>query len=549
MSRPARLAAILFVAALCAPAAGHDPWVRITSANFELFTTARERAGRDLARHFEQVRSFFLEAFGSALPGAKPIRIVAFRNEKEYQPYRPSEFATAFCQPGDQHDFIIMSGASREEYHVAVHEFTHLMVHQGGASYPVWLNEGLAELFSNLEPAGNKIKVGQDIPGRMISLRTERWIPLATLLTVDRNSPIYNEKSRASMFYAESWELVHMLFLSPEYAPQLKAMAAALKQSGAATAFETAYHKSIPQIEADLQQYLSGGTIKVFLFAVQLPKSIDTPEIEPHSALSARIALAELLTNYRGRVDEAQAAYASLAKDFPRSAEVEEGWGQFCWRLRKLEDAAKHYARAVSLGGKDERLFLAYGRVLEYTNKAADAIQVLGKGAEVYPDSDEIRMELGALYVRNGNYGAAVAQLRAVKKAQPAQAYRLFYNQAFAEFRLGQLDEAKVHAAKARTYTHNPAELSALDRLDRQLPAQPRELPHLDGTLENLECGKLARLHIRADNKLAIFVMPDPAVLHIQCGPQDPPRAVHIQYQAMPATADVSGVVRSLEFK
>src|SRR5689334_12444968 len=150
MSRPARSAAILFVAALCAPAAGHDPWVKITSANFELFTTAGERAGRDLARHFEQVRSFFLEAFGSALPGAKPIRIIAFRNEKEYQPYRPSEFATAFFQPGDQHDFIIMSGASREEYHVAVHEFTHLMVHQGGASYPVWLNEGLAELFSNL---------------------------------------------------------------------------------------------------------------------------------------------------------------------------------------------------------------------------------------------------------------------------------------------------------------------------------------------------------------------------------------------------------------
>jgi tetratricopeptide (TPR) repeat protein len=549
MNAMVRRAAIFLLALLCAPAAGHDPWTKIDSANFELYTTAGERAGRDLARHFEQVRSFFLQAFGTGLPNAKPIRIVAFRNEKEYEPYRPSEFATAFFQPGDQHDFIIMSGASRDNYHVAVHEFTHLMVHQGGASYPVWLNEGLAELFSNLEPVGAKIKVGQDIPSRMISLRMEPWIPLATLLTVNRNSPIYNEKSKASMFYAESWELVHMLFLSPEYSPQLKAMSAALRQSDAATAFEAAYHKSIPQIEADLRQYLSGTTIKVFLFGVQLPKSVDAPEIAPGSALPARVALAELLTNYRGRVEDARDAYESLAKDFPQSAEVEEGWGQFSWRQRRFEEAAKHYARAVSLGAKDERLFLAYGRVLEYSNKATDAVQVLSNGAKLHPDSDEIHLELGSVLVRNGNFGAALAQLRGVKKVPPAQAYRFFYNQAFAEYRLGQTAEAKAHAAKARTFTHNPAELSALDRLERQLPEPPRELPHLDGTLENLECGKLARLHVRADNKVSVFVMPDPSALHIQCGPQNPARAVHIEYQAMPATADVAGVVRSLEFK
>jgi hypothetical protein len=228
MSRLARLVA-LCLAAECAGAAANDAWAKITSTNFELYTTAGEHAGRDLVRHFEQVRSFFLEAFGSGLPDAKPVRIVVFRNEKEYEPYRPSEFATAFFQPGDAHDFIVMSSAAREHYEIAVHEFTHLMVRQGGASYPPWLNEGVAELFSNLEPAGGKIKVGQDIPRRMITLRTEQWIPLATVLSVDLNSPYYNERSKAGMFYAESWELVHMLFLSPEYSPRLKAMSSALQ--------------------------------------------------------------------------------------------------------------------------------------------------------------------------------------------------------------------------------------------------------------------------------------------------------------------------------
>src|SRR6516162_759334 len=171
--------------------AAQDPWLKITSANFELYTTAGERTGRDLIKHFEQVRSFFTQAFGAHLASARPARIIAFRNEKEYLPYRPSEFASAFYQPGAAHDFIVMSGASSEHYPVAIHEYTHLMIHQSGMEIPPWLNEGLAELYSSLEPRGAKILVGQVIPGRVHVLNTEKWIPLATLLNVDHNSPYY----------------------------------------------------------------------------------------------------------------------------------------------------------------------------------------------------------------------------------------------------------------------------------------------------------------------------------------------------------------------
>src|SRR5271165_1130158 len=77
-----------FLAFAAAPA---DPWLRIQSANFELFTTAGERAGRDLVRHFEQVRGFFLGVFGVKSGDRRPVRIVAFHSEKEFAPYRPSE--------------------------------------------------------------------------------------------------------------------------------------------------------------------------------------------------------------------------------------------------------------------------------------------------------------------------------------------------------------------------------------------------------------------------------------------------------------------------
>src|SRR5262245_37299406 len=88
---------------LVLPAAGADtdPWIRIAAPNFELFTDAGERAGRDLIKHFEQVHSFFVQRFKMSADASRKARIILFRSEKEYEPYRPNEFAAAFFQPGE----------------------------------------------------------------------------------------------------------------------------------------------------------------------------------------------------------------------------------------------------------------------------------------------------------------------------------------------------------------------------------------------------------------------------------------------------------------
>ena len=587
---------LLFLLPVCAWAAGPEPWLKITSANFELFTTGSERSGRDLIRHFEQVRSFFVQAFGGAISSARPARIVAFRNEKEFAPYRPNEFASAFYQPGELHDFILMSNGGAENYPVAVHEYTHLMVHQAGQKFPAWFNEGLADLFSSLQPMGNRIKVGQDLPGRVHTLNQERWIPLRTLLEVDHSSPYYNERSRAGIFYAESWALVHMLYLGPEYRPHLKDLAAALKEDDPEAMFHKAYGKSVADVESDLHVYLKPDTIKVMVFDLQLPKSVETPQIETGAGLPAQLALAELLSNYRGRTGQARAAYESLARENPQRWEVEAGWGEFSWHERKLDEAARHFARAVELGGQDPQLYLDYGRILYYTNRLTDAIDVLLKAAHLNPDSDEVQFDLGSVYVRNGNWGAALAALRSVKRVQPEWRYRYLYNLAFAEYRLGQTADAQRHAAQARSFTHNPEELVAADRLSRSLaqraepaaeetapqrpagadsgepprlgrreaapaatPAQSPPPPAVEGNLEQMECGRLARLHVRVGNAVQIFVILDPTAVSIRsgtgepvelkCGALNPPRALRLEYQPLPAASGTTGLVRSLEFK
>src|SRR5579863_5812956 len=190
MRQGGTVAALLVLGSLSAAPA--DPWLRINSAHFELFTTAGERHGREAIRHLERVRSFFQQAFGLLPRDGNPVQIVAFRTEKEYEPYRFNQVANAYFVSGLDHDFIVMQNASSEHYPVAVHEYTHLLIHQMGR-IPQWLNEGLAELYSNLETRESDVLVGRPIEGRTAVLATQPWLPLNEVIATDEHSPLYNE--------------------------------------------------------------------------------------------------------------------------------------------------------------------------------------------------------------------------------------------------------------------------------------------------------------------------------------------------------------------
>jgi hypothetical protein len=81
-----RLFAVILFPFLGGPLAAADQWVKITTPNFELYTSAGEKKGREAILYFEQVRSFFLQASGSKRVSEFPVRIVAFRGESNTIP-------------------------------------------------------------------------------------------------------------------------------------------------------------------------------------------------------------------------------------------------------------------------------------------------------------------------------------------------------------------------------------------------------------------------------------------------------------------------------
>ena len=541
------LAAVAFAAAP-ADSGPRVQWLRIQSANFELFTTAGEHAGRDLVRHFEQVRGFFLQVFGLQAAAGKPVRIVAFHSAREFEPYRPSEAATAFYQAGSEHDCIVMSSTGAEHYQVATHEYTHLLIGQSSGTVPLWLNEGLAELYSTLQPVGDKMEVGWPPPGRGRVLLEGPWIPLDALLSTGHSSPLYNEKSRAGMFYSESWALVHMLNLDSKYRPHLADMLRALKTADSAAAFQQAYGESIEQVQADLLEYVRRETLHGVAFKIPLEKSVESPEIEPHSEMPARLALAELLTESPGKLPQADEMYRQLARDFPQRWEVEAALGRFAWRERHNRDAVTHFAHAAQLGTTGASMFLDYASALAATARQPEAVTALRNVIRLDPSLKEAHYDLGLALLRTGAWRDAMAELQLARPLKPQQAPGYFYGMAYSAYRLGDAIAARNYLEQGRQYAKIPEEVSALNGLSEALGP-----PVVEGVLESIECqGKVARLHVRVKDSERTFLIPDLTLAKdLQCGPQPQANiAVRIEFQAMPLGKEgADGIVLSLQFK
>jgi tetratricopeptide (TPR) repeat protein len=558
---------------LCAAPA--DPWLRMRTANFELFTDAGERAGRDILNQFERVHSFFEQAYGNQKGNAKPVCLIAFRSVKEYQPYSPSAVAAAYFQPGNERDYIVMTAGVTDNSRLPVHEYTHLMIHQSGQRIPLWMNEGTAELYSTMEPRGPKVLVGDVIPSHLMALGRDRWIGLAALLNADHSSQFYNEKIHAGIFYSECWLLVHMLNLDPAYRPRLREFMAALPENGAAAAFQQAYGKSLDAVDADLHQYFRRKSVNGLLFPVQLPKSADDPEVETGAAFGIRLALAGLVEDTPNQRDQARAAYFGLSHDYPDQWEVEAGLAQFYWRERDSAEAVKHYARALELGCKDQNAYIEYGRILGFARREKDAAEILRTAVQLDSTNQRAHYELAVALTGSGDYKAALAEFKFVQRIGQKEAARYSYFLAYALYRDGQLPQARTILERGKPFaalfaaldSRTPGEPPQLTRRETVTyssgaAATRKTLPSIEGKLTRFDCdAKPLALHLNVNDSDETVVIEDPRNIVIrkgsgagtpvdfQCGPQNGRRLL-IEYQeSKDESGKVTRLARILEFR
>jgi tetratricopeptide (TPR) repeat protein len=476
-------------------------WFETRTAHFNLYSCGDSREVAKLAARLEQFReAYSLLAGGAPAVSSPPIVVMAFPDREAMEPFlplyqgRPASMA-AFFNHGADENLIVMalSGVGTNVMDVIYHEYTHLLLRHNDRFWPMWLKEGMAEIYSTFEVTGPRsARIGLPIDRHLSLLAEEPLMPLSELFSVTHDSPQYNESSRQGIFYAESWLLTHYLMLgdNPDHKARFGELTTLLRQGRApADAFTAAFRTTLPAMDGELHAYLGRGTFKPLSFTVRA--DLTTPQLlstRPIAPVETWFHLGdELLRVDQG--DAAEACFQSARKLAPASPFPYEGLGFVAAQRDQPAEAVRDLDQSIRLGSTD---YLAHYTCAEqrlrltsssdkYTRIDATAAAViraeLQKSLALMPDFAPAHHLLGFFeMVQGDDLATAKAHLqRAVQLEPENESYEL----SLAQVQLRDNDSAAALRTLERLQLPyvDQGIRSLADELARQLGAAGQHAP------------------------------------------------------------------------
>ncbi|MBV9611378.1 MAG: hypothetical protein JO091_02855 [Acidobacteriaceae bacterium] len=450
-------------------------WIKLTTPHFEMYTTNTRARALDALEIFEQARAFFDENSPSETVTDFPIRIIAFKSEEEFRPYSPNAGAVAYYHRAYGRDYIVMRDLGPVSYPVAIHEYTHLYLAHRHLQVPIWLNEGLAEVYSTLKASGEQLIIGSPPPARLRAARSLPLLDLRQIFGVDEDSPYYRDPALMQQFYGDSWALAHMLFLSEPYRDNFRDFLRSLNEGkGSEQSFQEIYGKSVEQVTRDLRTYISRGATTVSSFDAQTNRR-DVPELSEPTAEEAEVILADLLSSNRETAKEAQTRLAGLAASSSSNPDVQKSLGYLALEQGKLEEAREHFDQALRQGSNDPIMLLRYAGALQRSGASGSQIvSLLQRAVALKPDLLDARFALGMEAATQGQCVVSLSALAPIKTIQADRAFPLYSALTYCNSRLGRTGDARHWGELARQYAETAEQRATVEHLLQQLNRSAR---------------------------------------------------------------------------
>ena len=389
MKRLLALAALLL---LTRPSLAADKWLSIRSKNFLLVGNASESDIRRVGRTLEDFRTALAMMFPKMDQSSTvPVNVLVFKNDESLKPYKPlyqgqPSNALAFFQPGEDINYIAVTPVIGSP-NIVLHEYVHFLLRENVGGLPLWITEGLAECYSTFEMGNkaNEFSIGRAPEHHLAMLnQTPQFIPLKRLLSIQQNSPEYNEASKQGMFYAESWAFVHYLILGAEGKRRtqfVQLLTALTKGAPFEDSFGESFQTDYGTVEDEVREYVrkrtNWPTMKV-TSRENLQIDVRSMTTTTLSEAESEFYLGDLLLHLNRPADAEPHLMAATAKT-PGLSSAQTSLALLRLRQKKYDEALALLKKAVESDSKNPMVNYHYAYALDRAD--TDALSSVNTGS------------------------------------------------------------------------------------------------------------------------------------------------------------------------
>ena len=347
--------------------AAKDTWRGMHSKNFYLIGNASEKDIRQVATRLEQFREAFTTVFPSTRTAAsQPITVIVFKNHASFEPFMPAHNGritqvAGYFLPNDEGRYILLTSEMEGDfpYSVIFHEYVHNLSEDSSRPLPTWLSEGLAELYSTFRVSGDKkVSLGIPLSDHIYELRQSKFLTLPELFSINTNSNEYNEGDKRSIFYAESWALVHYMIMGDSARRQKLQKFILSINAGVSMddSFRQAFQMDYQTMQKELQDYVKQS--KYHYVTYELNEKLDFDKNAQTVAISEAEAEYQLgsVLSLQMRTDGETHLRNAVALD-PNMADAHALLGRVLMYQGKVTEAKEHLEHAVTA---DSKSYLAH---------------------------------------------------------------------------------------------------------------------------------------------------------------------------------------------
>jgi len=460
-------------------------WIEVHTAHFSVVTDAGEKRGREVALRMEQMRA----VFGGLILKDKlrmpvPITVIALKGDKQYGIVAPSKqtMAGGFYIPAWDRVYIVLNLFEQEPWRSVAHSLAHYLLNYNYPPAQGWFDEGLAEYFGSLQ-IGKQVDIGGDpelapewhedamdtmemlrhdsnVPQSLTQLVSSPvWLSMTDLFTMKHDGSGTLEGTHHTLFYAQSWMVVHYLVNKN-------------KMPEAGTYFDLVLNQKVPVDKAmvqafDLTPQQMEDTVKTYFKSlsglgialdqakkpVEMPVDIQQPDhfaapfdaddiamvVSPVKEEDAKALIGDVMARLPEHRDQAIHDLQQLTADPKDNEAAHRGLAREYLREKKFDAAGDELEKATELNAQDPWIWY-YRSALKYQSAQAtrqemrglaNMMQDLRAVADWYPELADAYNMLGMARVEGGGIASALeAQKQAIALAPRNVEY---------QFNLGQI--------------------------------------------------------------------------------------------------------------